>query len=164
MSEIGIRKHLKMIVIIAVIVIIAISFLIFWLNTKKSDTVTTMPMNTSPVVMAHRGYHVNDVENTLGSLEAAAGFTPDYVELDVVESADGELFVIHDNNLKRLAGLDKNIRTMKKDEVKSVVLKQNGKESHISTLSEFVDEAIKLNQNLNVEIKIYGKESKDFVG
>jgi len=84
MSEIGIRKHLKMIVINAVIVILAISFLVFWLNTNKSDTVTTMPMNTSPVVMAHRGYHVNAVENTLGSLEAAAGFKPDYVELDVV--------------------------------------------------------------------------------
>jgi len=53
---------------------------------------------------------------------------------------------------------------MSKDEVKAVVLKQNGVESHISTLNEFVDKAIELNQNLNVEIKIYGKESTDFVG
>jgi len=164
MSKTGIRKNLKIIVIIAVIAFLVISFFIFWLNTKKSDMVNTMPVNSSPIVMAHRGYHVNAVENTLGSLEAAAVFKPDYVELDVVESADGELFVIHDNNLNRLAGLNKNIREMSKDEVKAVVLKQNGVQSHISTLNEFADKAIELNQNLNVEIKIYGKESKDFVG
>ena len=116
-----------------------------------------------PIIMAHRGYFVKAVENTIGSLEAAAVFKPDYVELDVVESADGEMFVIHDNNLKRLAGIDEDIRKMTADQVKAVVLKENGYESHISTLSEFVDRAIQLNQNLNVEIKIYGNESSDYV-
>ena len=163
-SKTVIRKHLKLIVIIAVLVILGISIFAFWMNTNQNNITYTMPVNSSPVVMAHRGYHVNAVENTLGSLEAAAVFKPDYVELDVVESSDGELFVIHDNNLIRLAGLNKNIREMSKDEVKAVVLKQNGVESHISTLNEFVDKAIELNQNLNVEIKIYGKESTDFVG
>ncbi|MEI8198639.1 MAG: glycerophosphodiester phosphodiesterase family protein [Eubacteriales bacterium] len=158
------RKHLRIIVIVSLIVVLAISFSAIWLNTKKKDAANNLPANSQPVVMAHRGYFVNAVENTLGSLDAAAAFKPDYVELDVVESADGELFVIHDNNLKRLAGLDKDIRKMNREEVKSVILKQNGKESRISTLSEFVDEAIKLDQNLNVEIKIYGKESTDFVG
>jgi len=158
------RKHQRVIVIASLIVVLAISFSVIWLNATKKDVANILPANSQPVVMAHRGYYVNAVENTLGSLEAAAVFRPDYVELDVVESVDGELFVIHDNNLKRLAGLDKDIRKMNKEEVASVILKQNGKESHISTLSEFVDEAIKLDQNLNVEIKIYGKESKEFVG
>jgi len=157
-------KYLRVVVLIAIVAALAISFYVIRLNMMKKDAANILPANSQPVVMAHRGYFVNEVENTLGSLEAANVFKPDYVELDVVESADGELFVIHDNNLKRLAGLDKDIRKMNRDEVKSVVLKQNGKESHISTLNEFVDEAIKLNQNLNVEIKIYGKESKDFVG
>jgi len=157
-------KYLRVIVIISLVVVLAISFYMIWLNTTKKDAANILPANSKPVVMAHRGYYINTVENTLGSLEAAAAFKPDYVELDVVESVDGELFVIHDNNLKRLAGLDKDIRKMNREEVTSVILKQNGKESHISTLSEFVDEAIKLDQNLNVEIKIYGKESKDFVG
>ena len=164
MSKIRNRKHLKFIVIIAVIVFAVISCFLFWLNTMKNDAVNIQPVNAVPVVMAHRGYFVHAVENTLGSLEAAAAYKPDYVELDVVESADGEMFVIHDNNLKRLAGLNRNIRQMSKDEVKAVVLKQNGVESHISTLSDFIDKAIELDQNLNVEIKIYGKESTDFVG
>ena len=153
------RKHLKLIIFISVFVVLAISLTGIWLVLKNKDAA-----NNHPVVMAHRGYFVNAVENTLGSLEAAAVFKPDYVELDVVESADGELFVIHDNNLKRIALIDKNIREMSTDEIKAVVLKQNGQESHISTLSEFVDKAIELNQNLNVEIKIYGNESADYVG
>lgn len=159
MNKVKNRKHTKLILTVSVLVFIVISVTAFWLIAKKIAADKNLP-----VVMAHRGYYVNAVENTLGSLDAAAVFKPDYVELDVVESVDGELFVIHDNNLKRMALLDKNIREMTRDEVKAVVLKQNGKESNISTLSEFVDEAIKLNQNLNVEIKIYGNESKDFVG
>lgn len=158
LSKTNNRKHLKVIVFTAVLVVIAISVTWVWLVLKNKEAA-----NNHPVVMAHRGYFVNAVENTLGSLEAAAVFKPDYVELDVVESADGELFVIHDNNLKRMASLDKNIREMNKDEVKAVVLKQNGYESHISTLSEFVDKAKELDQNLNVEIKIYGNESPDYV-
>ena len=152
------RKHLKLIIFISVFVVLAISLTGIWLVLKNKDAA-----NNHPVVMAHRGYFVNAVENTLGSLEAAAVFKPDYVELDVVESADGELFVIHDNNLKRIALIDKNIREMSTDEIKAVVLKQNGQESHISTLSEFVDKAIELDQNLNVEIKIYGNESANYV-
>jgi len=159
MNRISNTKHTKIIVIISIAVVLAISISAVWLIMKKNAADKNLP-----VVMAHRGYYVNAVENTLRSLEAAAAFKPDYVELDVVESVDGELFVIHDNNLKRMALTDKNIREMTRDEVKAVVLKQNGKESRISTLNEFVDEAIKLNQNLNVEIKIYGSESKDFVG
>jgi len=159
MNRIRNTKHTKIIAIISIVVVLAISISAVWLIIKKNAADKNLP-----VVMAHRGYYANAVENTMGSLEAAAVFKPDYVELDVVESVDGELFVIHDNNLLRMALLDKNIREMTKDEVKAVVLKQNGKESHISTLSEFVDEAIKLDQNLNVEIKIYGNESKDFVG
>ena len=151
------RRHKKIIAVITILVVVAVIFAIMWVNYKKSEAAKNLP-----VVMAHRGYFVNAVENTLGSLEAAAAFRPDYVELDVVESADGELFVIHDNNLKRLALLDKNVREMSRDEVKAVVLKQNGFESSISTLSEFIDKAIELDQNLNVEIKIYGNESKDY--
>ena len=126
MSKFKNRKHLKLVLFISVFVVLAISLTGIWLVLKNKDAA-----NNHPIVMAHRGYFVNAVENTLGSLEAASVFKPDYVELDVVESADGELFVIHDNNLKRMALLDQNIREMSTDEIKVVVLKQNGQESHI---------------------------------
>lgn len=155
-------KH-KKILAAAAIALLAISIFAVWYFTTRSAAFSNNPTGGQPVVMAHRGYHVNAVENTLESLEAAAVFKPDYVELDVVESADGEMFVIHDNNLNRLAGLNKNIREMNSEEIKAVVLKQDGFEGHISTLSEFVDKAIELDQNLNVEIKIYGQESSDYV-
>jgi len=151
-------KKLVLLVFIGVVIILAGSYTIYRMNTHTNASSQSMP-----IIMAHRGYFVKAVENTIGSLEAAAVFKPDYVELDVVESADGEMFVIHDNNLKRLAGIDEDIRKMTADQVKAVVLKENGYESHISTLSEFVDRAIQLNQNLNVEIKIYGNESSDYV-
>ena len=158
MSRTGEKKYLIFMGIIALVVILFVTYFVYKMNTQKYG-----PIAANPVVMAHRGYFVSAVENTMGSLEAAAVFKPDYVELDVVESADGEIFVIHDNNLKRLAAVNLNIRQMKTDEVKAVVLKQNGFESHISTLNEFVDKAIELDQDLNVEIKIYGGESTYYV-
>ena len=54
--------------------------------------------------IAHRGYHgplSGEVENTLGAIRAACdrGFS---VEIDVHLSADGEVFVFHDETLDRL--------------------------------------------------------------
>ncbi|WP_225831457.1 glycerophosphodiester phosphodiesterase family protein [Streptomyces sp. NK08204] len=54
-----------------------------------------------PTVIAHRGASAYAPENTLASIDKAAklGFT--WVENDVQRTKDGELVVIHDDNLRR---------------------------------------------------------------
>ena len=54
-----------------------------------------------PIVVAHRGLHVDHVENTLGAVRAAwnAGFT--WAEIDVRGSAEHEPFLMHDEMLDR---------------------------------------------------------------
>jgi len=79
MSRIGGKKYLIFMGIIALVVILLITYFVYKMNTQKYG-----PIAANPVVMAHRGYFVSAVENTMGSLEAAAVFKPDYVELDVV--------------------------------------------------------------------------------
>lgn len=72
------------------------------------------------LVAAHRGTcGGNIIENTTDAYECAIKHRADIVEMDAVRSADGELFMFHDGNEKRLLGVDKNIKTMTSDEILS---------------------------------------------
>jgi glycerophosphoryl diester phosphodiesterase len=65
----------------------------------------TMPL--APLgcwVIGHRGAPLSCPENTLPSFRAACDAGAVMIELDVQQSADGELFVFHDHTLDRLCG------------------------------------------------------------
>lgn len=56
------------------------------------------------IVIAHRGAAGSAPENTLASVALAVEQGADMVEIDVQESADGEIVVIHDSDLMRVGG------------------------------------------------------------
>jgi glycerophosphoryl diester phosphodiesterase len=56
------------------------------------------------LVIAHRGAAGRAPENTLASIRAALEDRTDWVEIDVQESADGEVIVVHDSDFMKLAG------------------------------------------------------------
>lgn len=86
--------------------------------------------------VAHRGLH-DDVfpENSIPAFRAAIehGFT---IEIDVHLSKDGHLVVFHDDNLKRVCGVDKKVAKCTLAELKSMKLK--GTENTIPTFNEFL--------------------------
>ena len=55
---------------------------------------------TRPLIIAHRGFSGRYPENTLASVRAALQLGVDFVEIDVQETADGELIVFHDYGLR----------------------------------------------------------------
>ncbi len=55
-------------------------------------------------VMAHRGASKTAPENSLAAIRQAIMDHADWVEIDVQETADGEVVVIHDSDLMKLAG------------------------------------------------------------
>jgi len=114
-----------------------------------------------PVIMAHRGYVSKGVENTKEALQGAIDAKAEYAEIDVLQTKDGQLAVIHDLKLKRLANANVQVSDLTMDELQKLTLSQDGFTSKISTL----DEMIKLAKNkikLNIEVKLHGNE-KDFV-
>ncbi|WP_410984518.1 glycerophosphoryl diester phosphodiesterase membrane domain-containing protein [Bacillus cereus] len=114
-----------------------------------------------PIIMAHRGYVSKGVENTKEALQGAIDAKADYAEIDVLQTKDGELAVIHDLKLKRLANANVQVSDLTMDELRKLTLQQDGHTGQISTL----DEMIKLAKNkikLNIEVKLHGNE-KDFV-
>ncbi len=60
----------------------------------------------TPVIVAHRGAWRFGPENTIPGLLAAADLGCEVGEIDVQVSADGQLFLLHDKTLTRMAGHD----------------------------------------------------------
>ena len=59
-----------------------------------------------PRVIAHRGFSGAYPENTMPAFHAACAAGAAYLELDVHLTRDGEVVVIHDDDLRRVAGYD----------------------------------------------------------
>lgn len=56
------------------------------------------------LIIAHRGSSATAPENTLAAFRLAAEQHADFIELDVQESADGQVLVAHDSDLMKVAG------------------------------------------------------------
>ncbi len=100
---------------------------------------------------AHRGLHNdNDIpENSLPAFEIAIkkGYP---IELDVHLTSDKELVVFHDENLKRMTGVNKIIENCQLSELKKMNL--NGTKQSIPTLDEVL-ELVNCKVPLLIEIK-----------
>ncbi|KUO03998.1 glycerophosphodiester phosphodiesterase [Streptomyces caeruleatus] len=59
-----------------------------------------------PTVIAHRGASTYAPENTLAAVDKAAELGISWVENDVQRTRDGELVVLHDDNLKRTTDVE----------------------------------------------------------
>lgn len=83
--------------------------------------------------------------------------------MDVQETADHQLVVMHDENLKDLA--DKNLRIDETswDDLKKVTLEDNGYTSKIPLFTDYLAEANRLNQKLLIELKVTNKTKSTIV-
>ncbi|GAB2738973.1 glycerophosphodiester phosphodiesterase [Streptomyces bullii] len=61
---------------------------------------------TRPLVVAHRGASAYAPENTLAAVDKAAALGIRWVENDVQRTRDGELVVLHDDNLRRTTDVE----------------------------------------------------------
>lgn len=73
-----------------------------------------------PILVAHRGYPACYPENTLVGYEVALQAGACYVELDIQLSASHTPFLCHDDNLKRLTGIDQNITELDDEIIKTL--------------------------------------------
>lgn len=120
-------------------------------------------VNNNIKTIAHRGYVEKGVENSIEALEAAAKAGVDYVEMDVLMTKDNKFIVMHDYNLKRLAGINKKVQDMTYNELVGLPISQSGHTSRIPSFEEYVKRAKELNIKLVVELKPHGGESNNYV-
>ena len=112
-------------------------------------------------IIAHRGASMDAPENTLASLEEAIRQHADWVEIDVQETREGGIVVIHDRDLMKVAGVPMNVRDATFAELRSVDIgswfdaRFSGE--RVATLAEVLD-LCKDRVKLIVELKYYGGE------
>ncbi|MFU8817034.1 MAG: glycerophosphodiester phosphodiesterase [Pseudomonadales bacterium] len=71
-------------------------------------------------VSAHRGSSMKAPENTLAAIAQAIEDGADYVELDVRQTADGQLVLLHDRDLLRVANVPLDIWNVTFEEIRNL--------------------------------------------
>jgi glycerophosphoryl diester phosphodiesterase len=92
--------------------------------------------NRSCAIVAHRGAWHGAPENSLASIEKAIAVGADIVEIDVRKSADGEPFLMHDDTLLRMAGIDRDAETFTIAELQAIVLREDNGGEHRATTDQ----------------------------
>ena len=118
------------------------------------------PVTNTPLVISHRGVsNKNGVQNTVQSLEKTAQLKPDLIEMDVQETKDGQFVMMHDANLKNLAGINVSPQDLTLEELKGLDISENGYRTKISSFDDYLNRANELHQRLLIEIKTSKKDS-----
>ncbi len=113
-------------------------------------------------ITAHRGASTIYPENTMLAFIGAKELGADVIELDVQQTKDKEIIIMHDKNLKRTTGLDKHVWEITKDESQNLdagsYFNSDFTGERIPLLKDVVEWAKENNMRLNIELKPTGKE------
>ena len=115
------------------------------------------------MIIAHRGASVDAPENTLAAIELAITEGADWVEIDVQETQEGEVVVIHDSDLKKIG--DSNLRVFESSlaELQSVDIGSWKDPSFSDQRVPTLQEVLALCKNrvrVVIELKYYGQEKQ----
>jgi glycerophosphoryl diester phosphodiesterase len=114
-------------------------------------------------VIGHRGAAALAPENTLSSVERAIEDGADWVEIDVQETADGEVVVLHDSDFMKLAGTPLKIWEGSFAEVRSLDIGSwfgpEFRGEGVATLEEALPRA-KGRAKVIIELKYYGHDQR----
>lgn len=120
------------------------------------------------IVEGHRGYRARYPENTLVSYQAAMDLGVDAIEFDVWLSKDGVPVIMHDGNLLRITGVNRNVGELTLDELKQLdagcFMGEQFAGERIPTLREtltLMHSKRPYDLRLGVEIKDYREETVD---
>ncbi len=115
------------------------------------------------VVIAHRGAAGKAPENTLASIREAIKDGADMIEIDVQESSDGEVVVIHDSDFMKLSGVDLKVwdgslKQLQELDVGSWFAPRFSAE-RVPTLAQVLEEA-RGKARVVIELKYYGHDQQ----
>lgn len=123
------------------------------------------------LIEGHRGYCAKYPENTLISYEAAIDLGVDCFEFDIWLSKDKVPVLMHDGNARRTCGVDRDLREMTVEEIKTLEAAYKSKfgdafvggDVRVPTLRELCELVSRKRpgMSLGVEIKEYTEETVD---
>jgi len=122
-----------------------------------------LDLRDNVAVTAHRGSSRRAPENSLSAIRQAIAEGADFAEIDVQQTADGQVVLLHDTDLMRVAGVDRKIWEISYPELAELDagswFAPEFKDERIPTLAQAIREAgdrIKL----NIELKFNGHDDQ----
>ena len=139
------------------LLIVAIGTSNFVININK-NTIYLKETLPGMQIVSHRGYSSKAPENTIPAIELAIQAHADYVEIDVQQTKDGVLVLLHDRNLRRTTGLNKLIYNTNYKEIKKLDAGSWFGSEYAGTNIPTLEEVLELCQgriNLSIELKFH---------
>ncbi len=152
----GYDWKLSRVILAVLLVTVLAGFIGVWLlrGVKLDDRV---------LVVAHRGAAGAAPENTLASIRRAIADGADWVEIDVQETRDGQVVVIHDSDFMKLSGNPLKVWDGDLAEIREIdVGSWFGEEfadQRVPTLQQVLEE-IRGRSRLVIELKYYGHDQQ----
>jgi glycerophosphoryl diester phosphodiesterase len=113
-------------------------------------------------VIAHRGASAARPENTMAAFALAIEQKATWVELDVQESADGEVIVIHDSDYMKLANVDLKTWEATLDDIAGIDIGSRFDPAYASERTPLLRDVLALARDsgsgLLIELKYYGHD------
>ena len=115
------------------------------------------PVRTKrPLNIAHRGASGHAPENTMAAFRLAVEQGADWIELDIHQTADGHLVVLHDLTLQRTAGDPRPVKTLTLKQIKELDVGQWWDKAYRGETTPTLDEVLEFSENrfrLQIELK-----------
>lgn len=123
--------------------------------------VESIQLEDNVQIMAHRGASSKAPENTLASFQQAIDDGADWIELDVQETVDGEVVVMHDSDFMKLSKnplkiWDANVEDLKEIDI-GTWYSPDFADQRVPTLAEVLA-LCKDKVGVNIELKYYGHD------
>lgn len=139
---------------IAVVGVVLVSLLGYW-------SLRGIQLNDNVQIMAHRGASKSAPENSMAAFRQAIQGGADWIELDVQETADGEVVVLHDSDFMKLADnslkiWDANLEDLSSIDIGSSFAPEFASE-RVPTLAEVL-QLCRGKIGVNIELKYYGHD------
>lgn len=155
-KRLGVKLSLSRLVLLSIVMLAASLAAGFWL-------VDSMQPPGDVAIIAHRGAAGRAPENTMASVRAAIEDQADWVEIDVQESLDGEVVVIHDSDFMKLAGKNLKVWEGSLEQIRDIDVGRWFAPAFagegVPTLAEVLDECAGRARVL-IELKYYGHDEQ----
>ncbi|MEN8200093.1 MAG: glycerophosphodiester phosphodiesterase [Thermodesulfobacteriota bacterium] len=122
-----------------------------------------IPTDNNSMIIAHRGAAGKAPENTMASISQAIEDGTDWVEIDVQETSDGRIVVVHDSDFMKLAAVDLKVWNGSLQEIQKIDVGSwfaaKFAQERVPTLTEVLEEA-RGKARVLIELKYYGHDQQ----
>jgi len=114
-------------------------------------------------IMAHRGASLAAPENTMAAVRVAIDSGAQWVEIDVQETADGEVIVIHDSDLQKIGRVPLGVASSTLQELQEIDIGSWFGEEFSNERIPTLEQVLRLCRDrirVNIELKYYGAQQQ----